>query len=122
MLTQYGHLPGPVSVFFLLVLTAYLALFFSAFAFVLRWVKTKVDLPETLLAPPLWVSLEYMRGILFSGFPWALLGYSQFLTLPLVQIADITGVYGVSFLIVLVNCRPLPAPAKPSSTVISNRS
>jgi apolipoprotein N-acyltransferase len=103
VLTQYGHLPGAVGVFFLLILTAYLALYFSAFAFVLRWVSNKIEIPETLYAPPLWVSLEYLRGTLFSGFPWELLGYSQFLTLPMVQIADITGVYGVSFLIVLVN-------------------
>jgi apolipoprotein N-acyltransferase len=103
VLSNYGHLPGPVSVFFLVLLTAYLALFFSAFAFLLRWVQTKTDLPEILLAPPLWVSLEYLRGVLFSGFPWALMGYSQFLTLPMVQIADITGVYGVSFLIMLMN-------------------
>ena len=103
VLTQYGHLPGIVSVFFLLALTAYLALYVSAFAFALRWVAARIELPETLLAPPLWVSLEYIRGFLFSGFPWELLGYSQYLTLPLVQIADITGVYGVSFLIVLIN-------------------
>ncbi|MCX5918185.1 MAG: apolipoprotein N-acyltransferase, partial [Deltaproteobacteria bacterium] len=103
VLTQYGHLPGALSVFFLLMLTGYLALYFSAFAFVLRWTQARMEIPETLLAPPLWVSLEYIRGFLFSGFPWELLGYSQYLTLPLVQIADITGVYGVSFLIVLVN-------------------
>jgi apolipoprotein N-acyltransferase len=103
VLTEYGHLPGPVSIFFLIVLTSYLALFFSAFAFLLRWAADKIDLPETLFAPPLWVSLEYLRGILFSGFPWGLLGYSQFLTLPMVQISDITGIYGVSFIIVLVN-------------------
>jgi apolipoprotein N-acyltransferase len=103
VLTQYGHLPGGVSVFFLLLLTAYLALYFSAFGFALRWVKGRVEIPETLIAPPLWVSLEYIRSFLFSGFPWELLGYSQYLTLPMVQIADITGVYGVSFLIVLVN-------------------
>lgn len=103
VLSNYGHLPGTVSIFFLVLLTAYLALFFSAFAFILQWVKVKADLPEILLAPALWVSLEYLRGILFSGFPWALLGYSQFLSLPIVQIADITGVYGVSFLILFVN-------------------
>jgi apolipoprotein N-acyltransferase len=103
VLTEYGHLPGWVSIFFLIVLTAYLALYFSAFAFSLRWVADKIDLPETLFAPPLWVSLEYLRGILFSGFPWGLLGYSQFLSFPMVQISDITGVYGVSFVIVLVN-------------------
>ena len=103
VLTHYGHLPGAVSVFLLLALTAYLALYFSAFAFALRWTQARMEIPETLLAPPLWVSLEYLRGFLFSGFPWELLGYSQYLTLPLIQIADITGVYGVSFLIVLVN-------------------
>jgi len=103
VLSTYGHLPEAVSVFVLVILTAYLALFFSAFAFILRWVKGKMDLPEILLAPPLWVSLEYLRGILFSGFPWAFLGYSQFSTLSLVQISDISGVYGVSFLIMVVN-------------------
>ncbi len=103
VLNHYGHIPGALSVFLLLLLTAYLALFFSAFAFALRWAQTRMDIPETLLAPPLWVSLEYIRGFLFSGFPWGLLGYSQYLTLPLVQMADITGVYGISFLIVLVN-------------------
>jgi len=103
VLTEYGHLPGPVSIFFLIVLTGYLSLYFSAFAFLLRWAAEKIDLPETLFAPPLWVSLEYLRGILFSGFPWGLLGYSQFLTLPMVQISDVTGIYGVSFIIVLVN-------------------
>jgi apolipoprotein N-acyltransferase len=103
VLTEYGHLPAPVSIFLLIVLTAYLALYFSAFAFSLRWVTDKIDLPETLFAPPLWVSLEYLRGILLSGFPWGFLGYSQFLSFPMVQISDITGVYGVSFVIVLVN-------------------
>ena len=63
----------------------------------------KTDLSEIFFAPPLWVSLEYIRGFLLSGFPWEFLGYSQFLTLPMVQIADTTGVYGISFLIVLIN-------------------
>jgi len=103
VLTEYGHLPGPVSVFFLVLLTAYLSLYFSAFGFLLRWAEEKTGLPETLFAPPLWVSLEYLRGFLFSGFPWGLLGYSQFLTLSMVQISDVTGIYGVSFIIVLVN-------------------
>lgn len=103
VLTEYGHLPGWISIFLLILLTAYLALYFSLFAFLLRFAAGKTNLPETLFAPPLWVSLEYLRGLIFSGFPWELLGYSQFLTLPLVQISDITGVYGVSFIIVLAN-------------------
>jgi apolipoprotein N-acyltransferase len=103
VLTEYGHLPAPLSIFLLIVLTGYLALYFAFFGFCLRWATQKIDLPEVLFAPPLWVSLEYLRGILLSGFPWGLLGYSQFLTLPIVQISDLTGVYGVSFVIVLIN-------------------
>ena len=56
-----------------------------------------------LAAPAVWVTLELARTHLFSGFPWALLGYSQYRSLPVIQVADLTGVYGISFLIVLVN-------------------
>ena len=51
----------------------------------------------------LWVLLEYLRAHLLSGFGWALLGYSQYLNLPIIQIADIFGAYGVSFLVMMGN-------------------
>jgi apolipoprotein N-acyltransferase len=47
-----------------------------------------------------WVALEMVRSRLFSGFPWNPLGASQSQLVPLIQIASITGVYGVSFLVV----------------------
>ena len=54
----------------------------------------------TLLGAAAWVSLEFLRGWLFSGFPWNFIGVSQFKIIPLIQIAAVTGVYGVSFLVV----------------------
>lgn len=71
-----------------------------------------------LLAPALWTALELARTHVLTGFPWSLIGASQYRLLPVIQIADLTGVYGVSFLIVLANaaifeavvrraCRPL---------------
>jgi len=51
--------------------------------------------------PALWVLGEFARSTLFSGFSWELLGYTQYRYLTLIQIADITGVYGVSFLLAL---------------------
>lgn len=48
--------------------------------------------------PALWVSAEFARTSLFSGFSWELLGYTQYRHLWLIQIADLTGVYGLSFL------------------------
>jgi apolipoprotein N-acyltransferase len=56
-----------------------------------------------LAAPFVWIALEYARATAFTNFPWDLVGYSQVGRLPVVQIADITGVYGVSFLVILVN-------------------
>jgi apolipoprotein N-acyltransferase len=53
----------------------------------------------TLTGAAIWVALEMIRARLFSGFPWNNLGGSQLNLLPLVQIASITGVYGVSFMI-----------------------
>ena len=47
----------------------------------------------------LWVALEMVRARFLSGFPWNLLGASQTRMLPLIQIASVTGVYGVSFLV-----------------------
>jgi apolipoprotein N-acyltransferase len=47
-----------------------------------------------------WVALEMVRARLFGGFPWDFLGVSQFRMIQLIQIASITGVYGVSFLVV----------------------
>ena len=55
------------------------------------------------MVPTVWVALEFVRTFLLTGFPWQLLGYSQYRNLHLIQISDIFGVYGVSFLIALVN-------------------
>jgi len=55
------------------------------------------------IAPALWVTLEWLRGWFFIGFPWAALGYSQHRFHDLVQIAEVTGVYGVSAVVVLFN-------------------
>jgi apolipoprotein N-acyltransferase len=49
--------------------------------------------------PALWVCGEYIRSTLVTGFSWGVLGYTQYQHLPLIQIADITGVYGLSFLL-----------------------
>lgn len=53
-----------------------------------------------LLAAVLWVALEMVLARFLSGFPWCLLGLSQWRNAPLIQLAGVTGVYGVSFLLV----------------------
>jgi apolipoprotein N-acyltransferase len=99
----YGNVPLILSGFILLLLVVYLSLFIGAFAFLTRFIQIRSGLHFILLTPVLWVALEYLRSFLLTGFPWANLGYSQYLNLPFIQVADITGPYGPSFLIVLVN-------------------
>ncbi|EEF60213.1 apolipoprotein N-acyltransferase [Pedosphaera parvula Ellin514] len=53
-----------------------------------------------LFSAAVWVALEMTIARLFSGFPWNLLGSSQYKITPLIQIASITGIYGVAFLAV----------------------
>lgn len=54
----------------------------------------------TLACAALWVALEMVQGRFLTGFPWNYLGVSQFQLLPIIQIASIAGVYGVSFVLV----------------------
>ena len=54
-------------------------------------------------ASSVWVMQEYLRSILLSGFPWFFLGHSQHAHLLLLQMADVAGVYGVSFLLFTIN-------------------
>lgn len=99
----YGAVGFVPSILAVLLLSAYLSLYTGLFAFLLLKIQTKSSYPLLLLAPSLWVSLEYIRTYLLTGFPWSSIGYTQYKTLPLIQIADITGIYGISFIIVAIN-------------------
>jgi apolipoprotein N-acyltransferase len=102
VMTTYGKLPLVVSFSLTLVMAAYLALYVAS-AVALARLGEERGIPLALGLPVFWVALELLRAWLLTGFPWATLGYTQYRTLPLIQIADITGVYGVSFLLVLGN-------------------
>ncbi len=56
-----------------------------------------------LLLPLGWTVFEYLRSSGFLGYPWALTAHSQYSVVPLLQFASISGVWGVSFLVILVN-------------------
>ncbi len=100
---RYGHVPLAVSIAIMLLLAAYLGLYIGVYAWGVRYLESRRTPAVWLLAPCLWVTLEYARAHALTGLPWGLLGYSQFRWLPVIQIAGVTGVYGVSFLVVLVN-------------------
>ena len=103
---------GNVTVIGTVVLVLYLALYFGIFGICIgdSFLQRRVSFLRKLspiiciiCISSVWVILEYLRSHLVTGFPWALLGYSQSNNLPVIQIANITGAYGVSFLVVMVN-------------------
>jgi apolipoprotein N-acyltransferase len=101
VLQHYGGLNIFVSILALILLSLYLALFPALFSLLYSFLGRGPF--SAVKVSCLWVALEFVRGKALTGFPWCLLGYSQYNHLGLIQISDLTGVYGVSFLILLSN-------------------
>jgi apolipoprotein N-acyltransferase len=99
----YGNMPwilGILSTLLLaLILSFYTALFFLGSTSLLK----RPGFYLLLGLPSLWVFLELLRARLFTGFPWVSLGYSQYQFITFIQAADITGIYGLSFFIMMAN-------------------
>jgi len=93
----YVTYPGAI------LLVAFLSLYFAVFAFLFIYFQCLQVIPRIFILAASWVALEFVRGHLFTGFGWVMLGHTQYKNLWLIQIADMTGVYGVSFLVILVN-------------------
>lgn len=102
VMTDYGNLPWLVSVALWWCLAAWLAAFYGLTAWAAALGKQR-GCKWVLLFPLAWVGADYLRSILLTGFPWTMLGHSQYRLLPLIQIADMTGVYGITALVVLAN-------------------
>ncbi len=98
----YGKLPLPIGFVVLVLLAGYLSLYRGAWAWLYTWGRDR-GLAGTWWGPVLWVSLEFLQTYLFTGFPWMLLGYGFHQSPSLLQVVDLTGVYGLSALIVLWN-------------------
>ncbi len=102
-INKYGSIPFIPSLLIVMLLCLYLSLYTAFFSYLYASYTRKTDLPSLFVAPVFWTTLEFIRSYAFTGFPWSTLGYSQYKFLPLIQVADLTGVYGISFLIVAVN-------------------
>ncbi len=88
-------------------LSAFMAVYFGIWTWLLAgkigvgtWTQRNL---WSLAGAAIWVALEFFRSHFLGGFPWNLLGTSQYQLTPLIQIASITGVYGISFLVVWVS-------------------
>jgi len=83
----------------------YLALFWGLWGLFVSIAKKRISSAWFLavFGASFWVLLEYARTYFLTGFPWMLIGYSQYKFTEIIQIAEFTGVYGVSFIIIFAN-------------------
>ena len=99
---QWMRLGHPAMFLALAALATYVGLYIPTFVWLGRRCLM-AGLPLWISVPVVWTGLEYVRAYLLTGFSWYYLGHSQYRWLSLIQISDIVGAYGVSFLIALVS-------------------
>lgn len=87
------------------VMGTYMGTYFGFFGLIFCFVTRRWDLSISLItAPFVWVSMEYIKSNMsFLALSWALLAHSQYRYPSIIQFASITGAYGVSFLVMLIN-------------------
>jgi apolipoprotein N-acyltransferase len=95
----FGGLALPVAVFVAGLLVLYMALYVAMAAAASAVMIRRFGMAGLLLSPAAWVATEYLRAHLFGGFPWIPLGNSVVTLLPIAQLASVTGVYGLSWLL-----------------------
>ena len=99
----YGHVPPFGSAGIVILFSAVLGLYFGLFGLLLAFFRRRFGLIAALvLAPFLWTALE-LAGARITSVPWDQLGYSQVSSLWITRFAPWTGVYGISFVLVLAN-------------------
>jgi apolipoprotein N-acyltransferase len=96
------RLPHPLNHLAWLALAAYLGVYLPTFVALARVGVYRLRLPLWLVAPVVWTGLEWLRSHLLTGFLMGSLAHTQVEHLRVIQIADLVGEYGVTFLVLLV--------------------
>ncbi len=101
---QYGGVNTPAGLGILILFCMYLAIYHGVFGLLISLLagSSHFSRRALVLSPVVWVAVELARTRI-TGFPWDLLGISQVDNVPLARLATVTGVYGLSFEIMVVN-------------------
>jgi apolipoprotein N-acyltransferase len=99
--SHYGGLSVPISILIYVGFMSVLGLTWAAFSLCFTKIHKSFPILSFFIAPFLWVSFEFIITHILTGFPWGLLGYGQYKNIYFIQIASVTGITGLSFILVL---------------------
>jgi len=102
VMVYYGGMNRILGMAGIFILSAYIALFHGLAGLLIQKALLR-DLKAMVLIPSAWVAKDFILEVLFGGFPWEFAGYSQYRNVWLSQLAEIGGVHGITFLIILFN-------------------
>ena len=100
-LHDFGAMPAPLATIATFLFCAIYALCPAAAGYASAWPRLAPAVRFGILAPAAWTLAEWMRGWLFTGFPWLATGYSQVPESPLAGYAPVLGIYGVTLAVAL---------------------
>jgi apolipoprotein N-acyltransferase len=103
VLAVFGGMPLILALVAMMLLAAYLAIYPAMTAMAMAKLISQGGRAALFFLPAAWIASEYLRGLLFGGFPWVPLGNSQVTVLAVAQVASVLGVYGLSALVAFVN-------------------
>jgi apolipoprotein N-acyltransferase len=104
VMEKYGGLPSYASVSVLALLVLMLSMFISFAPMASAWISGRLGIDKFWTLPLIWVALEFARNYFpCNGFPWSNITNSQYAYLPVIQVTDVVGIYGLTFVMVAVN-------------------
>ena len=100
-LDTFGAMPAPLAAFFTLLFCAFLALFPGISGYLFSALRVPLWMKLVIVAPAAWTLTEWVRGWIFTGFPWLAIGYSQVPDSGLAGYAPLAGIFSVSVVSVM---------------------
>lgn len=99
---QWMRLGDPAMYIAWAALAVYVAMYFPVSVAISRGAVHRFGTPLLITVPVVWTGLEYLRATLMTGFAWYFMGHTQYAWPEMIQISDLVGAYGVSFVVTLV--------------------
>jgi apolipoprotein N-acyltransferase len=103
VMVKYGGTSWTLGIIGLVCLATFLSLISGVAGIGIGKIAARTNYSAVLWIPALWVAKDLVTEKIFGGFPWCLVGYTQYKNLYFVQLAEIGGIHLITFLLIALN-------------------